>query len=180
MICFFSLTNPLVSLPNLFYEFELYSLLSNLKMYFGKSEAMGVEPSPLLQSLEIEFHVQMDGLGPEIFGHIYPSPVYLNLILLLSWPKLVPCLETWHQGLHLWFGRCNLKMWILPKHLYIFQALPIRIPSDYFKKVHSLFINFVWAHNSLVFPIVNSLIFQTIRRPSNLRYLEILPGNSFL
>lgn len=50
-----SLTNPLVSLPNLLREFEVYGLLYNLKINFGKSEAMGVEISPPLQTLKSNF-----------------------------------------------------------------------------------------------------------------------------
>lgn len=56
-------------------------------------------------------------------------------------------LETWNRGLHSWFSRCNLlKMCILPKYLYLFQTLPVKIPSQFFKQVHSIFIKFIWAH----------------------------------
>lgn len=55
-------------------------------------------------------------------------------------------LEEWNSGLHSWFGKCNLlKMSILPKFLYLLQTLPIKIPPQYFKQIHSIFIKFIWA-----------------------------------
>lgn len=40
------LTNPTVSLPNILREFELYWALSNLKIHFDKSAAMGIMVAP--------------------------------------------------------------------------------------------------------------------------------------
>lgn len=37
-------------------------------------------------------------------------------------------------------------MCILPKFIYLIQALPIHIPPSYFKQVQSLFTRFIWAH----------------------------------
>lgn len=39
-----------------------------------------------------------------------------------------------------------VKMNILPKFLYLFQALPIAIPKYYFKQIHSLLVRFIWAN----------------------------------
>lgn len=70
-------------------------------------------------------------------------------------------------------GRCNiLKMTILPKFLYLMQALPIHIPASYFKQVQSIFTEFVWAkkrprlpHNLLVLPKQNGgLALPNIRK----------------
>lgn len=69
----------------------------------------------------------------------------LNFPPLLTESRLL--LDKWHANLHSWIGRCNLiKMCILPKFLYLFQALPIQIPLSYFKQVQALFTRFVWAH----------------------------------
>lgn len=43
-------------------------------------------------------------------------------------------------------------MCILTTFLYLFQALPIKIPLTYFRQVHSLFIMFVWAHKKTCLP----------------------------
>lgn len=37
-------------------------------------------------------------------------------------------------------------MCILPKFLYLMQALPIHIPSSYFAQTSALFFEFIWAH----------------------------------
>lgn len=37
-------------------------------------------------------------------------------------------------------------MSILPKFIYLIQALPINIPPFFFKQIHALFTRFVWAH----------------------------------
>lgn len=51
----FSLTNP-ASLPKLMKVFEEYGAVSNLKIYFGKSVAMGVRIAPnILTSLKDNF-----------------------------------------------------------------------------------------------------------------------------
>lgn len=55
-------------------------------------------------------------------------------------------LNTWQSGLYSWLGRCNiLKMSILPKILYLMQALPIHIPPGFFKQIRTVFTEFVWA-----------------------------------
>lgn len=70
----------------------------------------------------------------------------LNFPLLLTKTRVL--LEDWKKGLHSWFGRYNLiKMCILPKFLYLFQALPVRILPQYFKQVHSLFTKFVRSNS---------------------------------
>lgn len=42
----FTMTNPTVSMPNLIREFDTYGALFNLKIYFAKSEAMGITLEP--------------------------------------------------------------------------------------------------------------------------------------
>lgn len=54
----FSLTNPSVSLPNLFQELEIYGALSHLKINLSKSEATGVAVPPLLlQTLKLNLKI---------------------------------------------------------------------------------------------------------------------------
>lgn len=61
--------------------------------------------------------------------------------------KVRNILVRWQRGFHSWFGRCNIiKMNVLPKFLYLFQALPIAVPKYYFKQIHSLLTGFIWTH----------------------------------
>lgn len=89
-----------------------------------------------------------------------------------NFPPILKSIEKdpkeWHPKYFSWFGRAAIcKMTVLPKILYLFCTLPIKLPRSFFKALHSLQMKLIWAHKS---PRIKSIL---LTRPKALEGLGI-------
>lgn len=140
------LTNVDTSLPALCTLLEEYGCISGYKINKQKSVMMPLNPAAQgLSTGHIPFYWdphKLCYLGlqiPNQLHHIYS----LNYEPLLK--KVEADLDRWKSLPISLIGRINcIKMNILPKFLYFFQALPTPIPKAFFKNLNRLLSTFLW------------------------------------
>lgn len=132
-------TQPHLSLPSIIQEFEEFGLMSNFKVNHSKSEILNISLSgAALKQLSSSFPLKTGSASIRYLGINIPMDASrlfsANFTPLL---KVQADLSSYATKRLFWFGRINsLKMDVLPRFLYLFQTIPIFIPTSYFRKLH--------------------------------------------
>lgn len=140
-----TLAKPEIGIPNLLKYVDSFGKISGYKINWSKSELMFIGENRKIDSCPIKVVEEyITYLGIKISKN-YDSLFKLNFNE--GTEKLKRCIEYWKTLPLSMVGRVNaIKMVSLPKFIYLFQNLPIIIHADFFRKIESLILDFVWGY----------------------------------
>uniref|UniRef100_A0A8C5PDU3 Reverse transcriptase domain-containing protein n=1 Tax=Leptobrachium leishanense TaxID=445787 RepID=A0A8C5PDU3_9ANUR len=144
----FFVRKPAESLQHLTKLFQEYGSISNLRINMEKSEILPIYvPNDQRVTLKRAFPFRWCTTGLKYLGITLTAAckdLYnTNYRPLLA--ALLVDLQNWSYPHISWFGRVNVvKMNILPRVLYLFQTLPIFLPTAFFAQLRTMISTYVW------------------------------------
>lgn len=144
-----TLTNPEIGVPNLLKYVDSFGKLSGYTVNWFKSELMFIGENRVLCHTPIKVvDNYISYLGIKISKN-YESLLKLNFDEGLE--KLKRCIDFWRTLPLSMIGRVNaIKMVSLPKFIYLFQNVPIIISADFFRRLESIILDFVWGYKKTI------------------------------
>lgn len=144
-----SLSNPTVSLPSAHNVLQIFGKASYYNVNTTKSNILNIAvPRNVEKQLKGALPYPWTNKSIMYLGIELTSPVsnlfQLNYVPLIdNFQKELLKLQRFYLS---WSGHlAAYKMLLLPKLLYIFRALPIRIPCSFFTTMQNQLSRFVWG-----------------------------------
>ena len=141
------LSNPSNSLPNLMAVLEKFGNYSGYKLNIQKTHILTINYQPTKQLRE-KFHINWDQKSLKYLG--------INLlrrIQTLAEINYGPLLTKIKDDVHRWNSISflslshridSVRMNILPRYLYLFQALPVEVSPKQFSELDKIISRFIW------------------------------------
>lgn len=143
----YSSLNHTLRLPKVLKDFTTFKTITNFQINLMKSLNISLENDTLTQcQTNFPFKWSQDSityLGIQLHSKL--SNMYTkNYLLILQ--NIQKDLTSWSNCLFSWFGRASIvKMNILPRILYVLQAVPIKLLQAFFASVCNTCTVFVWG-----------------------------------
>lgn len=146
------LSDPITTIPNLLKDFALFNSIYNLQIHFAKSKALNIS-LPLILVLQCQANFPF-GWEPHALTYLgIQIPTKLSELYKRYYLPIVKTIQQdfhkWNSGHFSWFVQLAIiKMNVLPRILYLFQTVPIKIPLSFFTNYKQLCRNVIWASKS--------------------------------